>query len=597
MTARVRAPELRGRGWRNTDEPLRLSALRGRWVLLDFWTAGCVNCLHVLDELRPLEAELGDAVVVVGVHTPKFEHEATPDALTAAVARMGVTHPVLDDADRATWEAYTVRAWPTLVLVDPDGYIVAQRAGEGHVADLRTLLADVVAAPTSPAAPHHGDGLRFPSAVTSLPGGRLLVANSGQHRLVELDGDAVVRRIGGGARGLVDGPAEQASFADPHRVLLLPGAVTHLVGYDAVVADSGNHALRGLRLADGHVRTLAGDGHPWRPGDGTQRLSSPWDLAWWHGRVWIAMAGVHQLWSLDPVTGELRVEAGTGREGLVDGPSAEAWFAQPSGLVADGDSLWVVDAESSALRRLRDGRVATEVGAGLFDFGFVDGAPERARLQHPQAAALLPDGGVAVADTYNGAVRRWDPGARGLTTMVTGLAEPTGVAVDGDHLVVVESAAHRVTAVALDARDGAPTAAVSPAEAVREVRTTLDLVVSFAPPAGEQLDERAGPATRLHVQATPAQLLRAGHGSGAGLTRRLEIDPRVGDGYLLIAASAGTCDEEDRDGAACRLHRADWSLPVRVADTSAATGTDRLELRLEPAVSVPVAGPAELGHG
>ena len=101
---RVRAPELTGRGWLNTGgATLRLADLRGRFVLLDFWTFCCVNCLHVLDELRPLQNKYGDTLVTIGVHSPKFEHEADPDAVAAAVQRHEVAHPVLDDPELATW--------------------------------------------------------------------------------------------------------------------------------------------------------------------------------------------------------------------------------------------------------------------------------------------------------------------------------------------------------------------------------------------------------------------------------------------------------------------------------------------------------------
>lgn len=132
---KIRAPRLRGRGWLNSA-PLTLDDLRGRWVVLDFWTGACVNCVHVLEELRPLE----DRVTVIGVHSPKFPYEATRSAVAHAVERYRVRHPVLDDADLHTWDAYAVNAWPTLVLIDQAGYVVAQVSGEGHVAELAGLI-------------------------------------------------------------------------------------------------------------------------------------------------------------------------------------------------------------------------------------------------------------------------------------------------------------------------------------------------------------------------------------------------------------------------------------------------------------------------
>ena len=146
MAVRVRAPELQGSGgWLNTGgQTLSLGELRGKVVLLDFWTFCCVNCLHVLDELRALEAEFCDELVVIGVHSPKFVHEADHAAVAAATERYDVAHPVLDDPELTTWRQYAVRAWPTLVVIDPDGYIVGQYSGEGHLHALQTLVRDLI---------------------------------------------------------------------------------------------------------------------------------------------------------------------------------------------------------------------------------------------------------------------------------------------------------------------------------------------------------------------------------------------------------------------------------------------------------------------
>src|SRR2546423_1729599 len=142
---RVRAPELHGRGWLNTGgKALTLADLRGRIVLVDFWTFCCVNCLHVIDELRPLEERYADVLVVIGVHSPKFEHEKDADALAAAVERYGVRHPVLDDPDMTMWDRYAARAWPTLCVIDPEGYVVATMAGEGHAAGIAALVEELV---------------------------------------------------------------------------------------------------------------------------------------------------------------------------------------------------------------------------------------------------------------------------------------------------------------------------------------------------------------------------------------------------------------------------------------------------------------------
>lgn len=574
---RVRAPELRGRGWLNTGgEPLSLAGLRGRFVLLDFWAFCCVNCLHVLEELRPLERELDGELVVVGVHSPKFVHEADADALAAAVERYEVDHPVLDDPDLVTWQAYTARAWPTLVLVDPEGYVVAQYAGEGHAHAISALVRELREehlrrgtlqpgdSPYVPPAQPEGD-LRFPAAAVTLPDGGLLVADAGHHSLVELaeDAETVVRRIGSGERGLVDGAAEEARFAEPNGLCLLPVDLAREVGYDVVVADTVNHALRGVRRSDGTVTTLAGDGRQWMPGDGTTALSSPWDVAWWQERVWVAMAGIHQLWTFDPRTGTVEVAAGTTHEGLLDGAVAEAWLAQTSGLAPSGERLWLADSETSSLRWVEAGEVHTAVGTGLFDFGFRDGDADTALLQHPLGVTVLPDGSVAVCDTYNGAVRRWAGGT--LTTLAAGLAEPSGAVLQGDHLVVVESAAHRLTRVPLAGVVPVAGFEHSTRRPVTEIAgDVLELVVDFEPPPGQKVDDRFGPASQLVVSATPGALLTDGDGRGTALTRTLRIDPAVGEGVLHVAARAASCDVEEGEGAACHVHQQDWGVPVRV---------------------------------
>jgi len=564
MTARVRAPELLGRSWLNTGgKSLRLADFRGRFVLLDFWTFCCINCLHVLDELRPVEEKYADELVIIGVHSPKFVHEADPDALRAAVARYAVHHPVLDDPDLVTWQAYAARAWPTLVMIDPTGYVVATYAGEGHAHAIDAMLGELIeqhrAAGTlqpgdSPyVAPPEPDGdLRFPAKAIALPGGHLLVADAGHHEVVEVDGSTVVRRFGG--------------FNEPNGLCLLPAEVAAQVGYDVVVADTVHHRLRGIRLSTGEIHDLAGDGTQRMEGDGTERLSSPWDVAWWQDRVWIAMAGIHQLWTFDPLTGEVRIAAGTTNEGLLDGPLAGAWFAQTSGLAADGDRLWIADSETSSLRVISDGRVDTVVGHGLFDFGFRDGGREDALLQHPLGVAVLADGTIALADTYNGAVRRFDPATGLLSTIATGLAEPSGLVVADDRLLVVESTAHRIGEVDLTRTADADDTSARTQRPVTEVAGTLRLHVPFTPPPGQKVDDRFGPASQLVVTATPPSLIKAGDGRSTDLTRELVLDPLVGEGVLHVAARAASCDEGGGEGAACRMHQQDWGVPIVVRE-------------------------------
>ncbi|GLF96629.1 NHL domain-containing thioredoxin family protein [Streptomyces yaizuensis] len=574
--ARVRAPELIGRGgWLNTGgKELTLADLRGRVVILDFWTFCCINCLHVLDELRELEEKHRDTVVIIGVHSPKFAHEADHRAVADAVERYQVHHPVLDDPDLATWKQYAVRAWPTLVVIDPEGYVVAQHAGEGHAHAIARLVAELEREHGEKGTLRRGDGpyvapepaatvLRFPGKAVLLPSGNFLVSDTTRDRLVELepDGESVVRSIGG------DGV-----FNEPQGLVALPDG-------RIAVADTVHHAIKAYDPETGEISTLAGTGRQWWQGSPTAGparevdLSSPWDVAWWQGKLWIAMAGTHQLWTYDPATDTVAVAAGTTNEGLVDGPAAEAWFSQPSGLAAAGDRLWIADSESSALRWIDpDGTVRTAVGTGLFDFGHRDGAAGQALFQHPLGVTALPDGSVAVSDTYNHALRRYDPATGEVTTLATDLREPSdAVLVDGD-IVVVESARHRLTRLRLP-EEAVRVEAV--AHRTRRAATeiapgTLRLDIVFEAPAGQKLDVRYGPATRLLVSATPPELLTGGAGKGTELSRELEIDPAVGAGVLHVSAMAASCDDDPaNEYPACHVHQQDWGVPVTVADGGA----------------------------
>jgi hypothetical protein len=565
----------------------------------------------VLDELRPLEEKYGDVLVVIGVHSPKFEHEKDPAALAAAVERYGVSHPVLDDPALDMWQQYTARAWPTLCVIDPEGYVVATMAGEGHAEGLAGLLDELIAAHEAKGTLRRGDApyvppeppptaLRFPGKAMVVDDG-FLVADSARHSLALLgaDGETVRRRIGAGTRGRADGGPAQAQFSEPGGLCALPAAVAEICGYDVVVADTVNHLLRGVRLESGEVVTVAGSGRPWRSTVDFNAhdalaadLSSPWDVAWYDERVVVAMAGIHQLWWFDPVKRTVGVYAGTTVEALRDGPLEEAWFAQPSGLSVGppaGGRLWIADSESSALRYIEDGRVHTVVGLGLFDFGLVDGPAGEALLQHPLGVLALPDGTVLVADTYNGAVRRYADGI--VSTVATGLAEPSDLVVAPDGtVIVVESAAHRMTRLAVTWGEGAPPPSRSPelpdrarsgtGVRMRTERPVTDLAagdvtldVIFTPAPGRKLDDSFGPPLRLEVSASPPELLVTGAGSGAELRRALRLAP--GEGVLQVTAQAATCDAGS-EHPACHLTRQDWGVPVRVA----AGGAARLPLVL-----------------
>lgn len=482
----VRAPDFRPElEWIHTGGERRsLADFRGRFLLLDFWTYGCINCIHLLPVLAEVEERFADALTVVGVHSGKFVNERITRNIARACERLGVRHPVVNDRQFRTWREYAVRAWPTLVLVSPRGYVLHSRAGETSAEALSKTLGELMdrersagrsaageAPPvrTEPLPPPPG-ALRFPAKLHAAGDGRLFVSDTGHHRVVEIAllGDGargrVVRSFGSGEPGWRDGPAEESRFRSPHGLARS--------GSTLFVADTENHRVRTIDLGTGEVGTLAGTGRQaWpRDDDGPARevrLNSPWDLAWHRDALLVAMAGSHQLWRIDPGAGRAEALVGSGAEELHDAPLREAALAQPSGLATDGATIYFADPEASAIRRAEPGgRTSTLVGTGLFDFGDRDGAGDEARLQHPLGVAWWGERGeLLVADTYNHRLKRLDPRTRRATSFAgdgePGLVdggpdrarfwEPGGIAVDPDgrRAFVADTNNHAVRSVDL----------------------------------------------------------------------------------------------------------------------------------------------------
>jgi hypothetical protein len=414
--------------------------------------------VHVLPQLRELEARFPAEVAVVGVHSGKFVAERVTARIAEAATRLGAHHPVVNDRQLRVWRNYAVRAWPTLAVIDPAGYVLGLHAGEFTAAAIAPLVERLVeaqgvrragAAPPGPApgAPAHAPGaLRYPGKV-AVSGARIAVADSGHHRVLvgTLEGARrmrVERVLGGPDAGYADGAAPR--FRGPQGLAFAADTL--------FVADAGNHAVRAVGLATGAARTVAGTGEQLRRHADRERglMASPWDVALAGGTLYVAMAGVHQLWAVRPDGSGLRVHAGARGENLVDGPLDQCLLAQPMGLAADGGRLHFVDAESSAVRTADldpAGAVRTVVGTGLFTFGDADGAGDAARLQHPQGIAVHRDGRLLVADSYNDALRWVDPRTRESAAWVRGLHEPGGVAIGAGVVYVADTNAHRVAVV------------------------------------------------------------------------------------------------------------------------------------------------------
>jgi thiol-disulfide isomerase/thioredoxin len=476
---RLAAPELSGGvGWLNTASPLRLKDLRGKVVVLDFWTYCCINCIHTLPDLARLEKKYANQLVVVGVHSAKFDNEKDTDHIRKAILRYEISHPVVNDAHMAIWEKYRrfgVRSWPSLVLIDPEGKVVGIAPGEGNYDVLDTNIERLVkvhrAKKTLDEKPRRfqlarhqekGDSpLFFPGKVLAdAAGKRLFIADSTHHRIVitSLNGEKIAI-AGTGEPGWTDGPFGRARFDDPQGMALR--------GETLYVADRQNHLIRALDLKAGTVMTVAGTGvqdRRTRDRSGPalkMGMNSPWDLYVHGDTLYIAQAGHHQIWTLDLDKQVLAPYAGDGWEKLGDGPLAEACFAQPSGLTSDGTHLYVADSEASAIRKLplRGGRggVKTIVGEGLFEFGDVDGVGDKVRLQHALGVAYH-DGKLYVADTYNSKLKMIDPTKRSCTTLLGDKGgwlagplfnEPAGLSFAGDKLYVADTNGHRIRVVDL----------------------------------------------------------------------------------------------------------------------------------------------------
>jgi DNA-binding beta-propeller fold protein YncE len=471
---KVNAPDFpRGLQWLNTDHPISLKELRGKVVLLDFWTFCCINCMHVIPDLKKLEEKYGSALVVIGVHSAKFTTEQGTKNIREVILRYGIAHPVINDKDFEVWNSYTANAWPTFMLIDPEGKVIGRHAGEGAYDVLDPVIGETVKEFESRGALNRTpivwkleqsvepeSFLSYPGKVTaSADGTRLYVTDSNHNRVVVIsipDG-TVVYVFGSGAMGLKDGSVEEAEFNRPQGI-----AVDDSMLY---VADTENHAIRVIDLKMRTVATLAGTGRQARdfnvPGRGTGvELNSPWDLIKRGDTLFVAMAGFHQIWTINVKTGEAAPLAGSGRENIVDGPLRQAALAQPSGITSDGTHLYIADSEVSGVRDIlagAGGYVRTIVGTGLFDFGDKDGEGEHVRLQHPIGIAWTSHG-LFVADTYNNKLKLVDPESRRVKSVVgTGKAgmrdgraadaelnEPNGLVAVGDVLYIADTNNHLI---------------------------------------------------------------------------------------------------------------------------------------------------------
>ena len=611
------APEFpAGLQWLNTSAPLTLRELRGKVVLLDFWTYGCINCLHVLPDVHRLALTYAQELVVIGVHSAKYDNEAVLANVQEAVRRYGITHPVVNDQDYHIWKAYKIFGWPTQILIDPAGHIVQGFVGEHHYERLDRLIRTTIDVHRRQGTLRQGETpvqrpspqamqtpLRYPGKVLADSAtSRLFIADTQHHRVVVTDMQgSLLEVIGHGGAGALDGSYATARFRQPHG-LAVRGSMLY-------VADTGNHLIRRVDLQRREVETVLGTGEQARelnvPGTGRQvPLNSPWDVYTQAGSLYIAMAGMHQLWRMDLATAFVEPFSGSSREDLLDGRHSEAALGQPSGVSGDGSQyLYVADSEVNAVRMASldpSGSITTVAGGGLFTFGDRDGKGSAARLQHPLGVAYA-EGAVYIADTYNHKIKVFDvsqgvirtfagtgvAGYRDGTAAQAQLYEPGGLSVGGNRLYVADTNNHRVRVIDLTTREvstlvirgltpprGANAEPVTngAVEVIRleeqllpaAARTAMRFALEF--PAGWKLNP-AAPGS-LAVQVTgdavripPAYRQQTLQPFDPTLTITLDLTHAGAQAHLRVMLSFVACRVDNQ--ALCLPRQVTWEIPVR----------------------------------
>jgi DNA-binding beta-propeller fold protein YncE len=441
--------------------------------------------MHVLPQLRKLEEKYADILTVIGVHSAKFNAEKSSENVREAVRRYGIQSPVVNDADFEIWKSYAARAWPTLMFIDPAGKVIGRHEGEFPVDALDEVISGIIEE-------HEPSGLfkrgpfdalpeTQPDSLLSFPGkitadeerGWLVISDSNHHRLVvtDLEGKAELV-VGNGDSPLTTGDRvgafEARNFDEP----LFDNPQGVVVDGDTLyVADAGTHTIVKVSLVGGTVETFAGTGeqslYRHKGGEaGKVPLNSPYDLSLNDGTLYIAMAGFHQLWSMDIAERTIAPFAGDGGEDIVDDLKDAARLAQPYGIEVSNNAIFFIDSETSSLRVAAiadEGRVVTLVGKGLFDFGDHDGVGKDALFQHPQGLAVNNDT-IYVADSYNNKIKSVAIGSLEVKTVagsgkvgrmngystIAQFNEPAGLAVVGDRIYVADTNNHQVRVIELD---------------------------------------------------------------------------------------------------------------------------------------------------
>ncbi|MGZ5383332.1 MAG: thioredoxin-like domain-containing protein [Acidimicrobiia bacterium] len=606
------APEFpAGLDWLNTDRPLALAQLRGKIVVLDFWTYGCINCIHVIPDLKRLEEEFAGELVVIGVHSAKFANEGDTDNIRQIILRYGLEHPVINDFNFEVWQTWGAQAWPTLAIIDPAGNVVGTHSGEGVYELFKPVLDSLVAefgeqidhSPLEIKLEKEGlpeTALAFPGKVlVAGDGKRLFIADTNHHRIIVTDPDSgeVMEIIGSGRQGNEDGFLRTATFNQPQ------GLAVSDDGSKLYIADTENHLIRMVDFPTGQVSTVAGTGRKgtFPPTGGAARstgLNSPWDVALDGDELYVAMAGYHQIWVVDLQAGTAEPYAGNARESTVNGPLADAELAQPSGVALDGSGrLYFADSESSSVRWAdtdgSDRKVAILAGSDrdLFSFGDEDGLGTAARFQHPLGVAV--DGGyVWVADTYNSKIKRIDPQTGEVTTLVGGKGwrngsdplfyEPGGIDAANGKLYVADTNNHSVRVIeqstgdtktlvitgleryVIEADDGAFLGRTVTLERVDVAPGAGRLLLDVAVPSGYKVNPLAPSRFEWKIDGGVAELAPDAVGSIVNPSFPLEIPATFTSGNGSITGDLYIVYCESEQESICLIDQARVVVPVTV---------------------------------
>lgn len=621
------APEFPdGLDWLNVEQPLDLAALQGKVVLLDFWTYGCINCIHIIPDLKRLEEEFRDDLVVIGVHSAKFANEGETDNIREIIRRYDLRHPVVNDVNFEVWDSWGARAWPTVALIDPAGNAVGVHAGEGVYEVVQPVIANLVAEfsaaggldPTP--VPIRLEQDRSPNTLLSYPGKihadpsshRIFIADTGHHQIIAATDDGTVTAVyGSGVEGFDDGTGTDASFSSPQGVVV--------DGDTLYVADTNNHAIRQVNLTTGAVATLAGTGSMgWPPAAGTLddvALNSPWALELSGDLLYAANAGSHQIWTIDLSANSAAPSVGSGAEGTANGPLLEASLAQPSGLTLDPDGvLYFADSESSSIRSAEvgasDGLTALVAGgaANLFEFGDEDGTGTEARFQHPLGIDWY-EGRLLVADTYNSKIKSVDPQTNEAMTLFGTeqgwrdgpdplFYEPGGLSADADVLWVADTNNHVIRRV--DLTTGITSTlvlsgldnflAVPGTKDFRGMVITLstvssgagnaDLILDVVLPDGYKVNDEASSSLVLSEDGIIASFLDGARVDLTGTTFPVVVPLDLHEGLGMITADlALVWCREDAEGL-CLFDQTRFEIPLNVS-ASGPSASIRLDLELE----------------